>query len=95
MLDAIPTRAVGIRELKAHLSECLARVQAGERLTVTDRGRPIATITRIDAPAVPVWVQPLLGNRRARWAGGKPAGLARRVPLRGLPASEMVRQDRR
>jgi prevent-host-death family protein len=87
--------AVGIRDLKAHLSACLARVQAGERLTVTDRGRPIAMITPIDSPAVPVWVQPLVGNRRARWAGGKPSGLARRVPLRGMPASEMVRRDRR
>jgi prevent-host-death family protein len=87
--------AVGVRELKARLSMCLSRVQAGERLTVTDRGRPIATIAPIDAPAVPAWVQPFLGSRRARWAGGKPAGLARRVPLRGTPASRMVRDDRR
>jgi len=95
MSNILPGSAVGIRDLKAHLSDCLARVQAGERLTVTDRGRPIATITRIDSPVVPAWVQPLVGNRRARWAGGKPAGLARRVPLRGTPASEMVRLDRR
>jgi prevent-host-death family protein len=95
MEPILAVSAVGIRELKAHLSDCLARVQAGERLTVTDRGRPIATITRIDASVVPAWVQRLVGHRRARWAGGKPAGLASRVPLRGTPASEMVRLDRR
>lgn len=35
---------VGVRELKAKLSEYLTRVAAGEELTVTDRGRPVARI---------------------------------------------------
>lgn len=35
---------VGIAELKARLSEYLARVQAGEELIVADRGRPVARI---------------------------------------------------
>jgi len=87
--------AIGIRELKATLSACLARVEAGERLTVTDRGRPIATIVPIDAAPVPDWVQTLIGNRRAQWAGGKPVGMATRVPARGKPASTMVLEDRR
>jgi prevent-host-death family protein len=33
---------VGIAELKAHLSEFLARVQQGEEIVVADRGRPVA-----------------------------------------------------
>jgi prevent-host-death family protein len=33
-----------VTRLKAGLSEQLRRVQAGEELTVTDRGRPIARI---------------------------------------------------
>jgi len=33
---------VGVRELKAKLSEYLGRVAAGEELTVTDRGKPVA-----------------------------------------------------
>jgi prevent-host-death family protein len=35
---------VSVRELKDRLSEYLRRVQAGERLIVTDRKRPIAEI---------------------------------------------------
>lgn len=35
---------VSVRELKDRLSEYLRRVQAGERLVVTDRKRPIAEI---------------------------------------------------
>lgn len=35
---------VGIAELKARLSEYLARVQDGEEIVVTDRGRPVARV---------------------------------------------------
>lgn len=35
---------VAVRELKAKLSAYLQRAAAGEMITVTDRGRPIATL---------------------------------------------------
>lgn len=35
---------VAVRELKAHLSAYLRRAAAGELLTVTDRGRPLAVL---------------------------------------------------
>ena len=35
---------VGIRELKAHLSDYIGRAAAGEAITVTDRGTPVAVI---------------------------------------------------
>lgn len=35
---------VGIRELKNNLSRYLRRVQAGERVMVTDRGNPVAEL---------------------------------------------------
>jgi prevent-host-death family protein len=35
---------VGVRELKAKLSAMLQRAAAGEVITVTDRGRPIALL---------------------------------------------------
>ncbi len=42
---------VGIRELRQKASEYLRRVEAGETIEVTDRGRPIALLTPIpDAP---------------------------------------------
>jgi len=35
---------VGSAELKARLSEYVARVQTGEEIVVTDRGRPVARL---------------------------------------------------
>jgi prevent-host-death family protein len=35
---------VGIRELRAHLSDYLARAKIGEEVIVTDRGEPIVRI---------------------------------------------------
>lgn len=35
---------VGIRELKARLSEYVERVAAGDDVVVTDRGRPVARL---------------------------------------------------
>jgi len=35
---------VGIRELRQRASELLRRVQAGETIEVTDRGRPVAVL---------------------------------------------------
>lgn len=40
---------IGVRDLKEHLSEHLRRVEAGEVIRVTDRGRPVAFITPIAA----------------------------------------------
>lgn len=42
---------VGVRELKAHLSSYLDRVQAGEEVVVTEHGRPIARLTTLDPDA--------------------------------------------
>lgn len=39
---------VGVRELKAKLSEYLGRAAAGEELVVTDRGRPVARLVPLD-----------------------------------------------
>jgi prevent-host-death family protein len=39
---------MGIAELKAHLSEVLRRVAEGETVTVTDRGRPVASIVPVE-----------------------------------------------
>lgn len=35
---------VGIRALKQNASEVVARVEAGEEITVTNRGRPVARL---------------------------------------------------
>lgn len=48
MNSDVVTTDVGIRELKAKLSECVRRAAGGERLIVTDRGRPVAQLTPLD-----------------------------------------------
>ncbi len=42
---------VGTRDLRANLATALRRAAAGERLVVTDAGRPVAQLGPIDAPA--------------------------------------------
>ncbi len=41
---------VGIRDLKNGLSKYIDRVRAGEEVIVTDRGRPVARLSSLDAP---------------------------------------------
>jgi len=40
---------VGIRELKAKLSEYVAAAARGQLITVTDRGKPVAQLTSLHA----------------------------------------------
>lgn len=55
---------VGIRELKAKLSEYVASVSSGGRVTVTDRGRPVAQLlpiasgSQVDRGIEAGWVDP-------------------------------------
>jgi prevent-host-death family protein len=90
--------SVGVRELKAHLSRHLKRVQAGTRLVVTDRGRAVATLGPTDA-ARPSDDEPmarhLVAEGKASWGGGKPRGAAG-VALAGGPSlADTVLEDRR
>lgn len=53
---------VGIRALKQNASAVVARVAAGEPVTVTDRGRPVARLTPV--PRSPL--EELLASGEAR-----------------------------
>lgn len=91
--------SIGIRQLKAQLSQQLRRVQAGETVHVTDRGRVIATINPVpdatDPPAVQ-WAREMVAAGRASWSGGKPRGSNPPVKRRGsLLVSDAVIEDRR
>jgi prevent-host-death family protein len=86
---------VGIRELKAHLSWHLKRVRSGARLTVTERGRSIATITPVETPVDAAWAHRLVAEGRADWSGGKPVGSPRPVRVTGgRTVSAGVLEDR-
>ena len=41
--------SVGVRELRQRASELLRRVEAGETIEITDRGRPVAALTPLPA----------------------------------------------
>jgi prevent-host-death family protein len=87
--------SVGVRELKNHLSELLRRVVRGERITVTDRGRPVAVLGPPAESPDAAFARELVREGLASWSGGKPRGAARRIRLRGKPISESVIEERR
>lgn len=84
---------VGIRDLKARLSEHLERVASGEVITVTSRGRRVAQI-------VPVagrdnLVRGLAEGWITRQADRPPQPVVRQRPLPGTPTTtELISQDR-
>ena len=43
---------VGIRELKAKLSEYVSRASNGEEIVVTDRGRPVARLVGLEGASM-------------------------------------------
>ena len=82
-----------MRELKAHLSEYIRQVTAGETVTINIHNRPVAKI-------VPIQRQTTLDDLAAQpgisWNGGKVAGLARGEALPvGVSLADWVAEDRR
>ena len=87
--------SIGIRDLKARLSHHLKRVRAGTRLTVTDRGRSIATISPVDAAERVDRLHEMVDAGDATWDGGKPAGARKRISVAGgRLVSDAVLEDR-
>jgi len=88
---------VSVRDLKTHLSEWLARAQAGEVVEVTSHRKPIARITAVK-PANSGITSPLqkaIDAGLISWNGEKP-NLPPPVKLRGQVKllSEIVIEDR-
>jgi prevent-host-death family protein len=92
-------RGVGIRVFRDRLTRYVARVRRGDRVVVTDRGRPVAILVPYEAEDEPA-------PQRARLdrvlSGGHVAASERRldvrfVPIRGKgePPSRTIIGDRR
>ena len=86
---------IGIRELKENLSHYMKKVKTGEKIVVTDRKKEIAIIMPLEKKAKEEKIYQLIQRGTARWSGGKPAGIPRRVVSRGKSVSEAVIEDRR
>jgi prevent-host-death family protein len=70
-----------IADLKAHLSEVIARVEAGETVDVMRRGKPIATITPKVKPKQKIDFTEI-------------DALVARMPFQEVSAGEFIRQMR-
>lgn len=62
---------VGIRALQQNASAVVAEAAAGETVTITDRGRPVARMTAIPRSRL----EELVDAGRARIAGRRPSEL--------------------
>ena len=87
--------SVGVRDLKNRLSHHLTRVRGGARLTVTDRGRPIATLAPVEEKDDVAWLHKMVAEGRAHWSGGKPAGSKNPPRNTGKLGSDIIIEDRR
>jgi prevent-host-death family protein len=84
--------SVGITELKTHLSDYLRRVQAGERLHITSRGREVADLVPADPVRAALWRMVEAGE--AEWSG-EDMVVPRDLPINtGRMLSDIVLEDR-
>jgi prevent-host-death family protein len=85
---------VGVRELRQDLSRYLRRVRRGERLVVTDRGRPLAVLAPwADQADI---LDQLVADGRARRGDGRLldiAPLSRPVSHDGTAALALEREE--
>jgi len=87
--------AVGVRELKNRLSEYLRLVRTGERVMITERGRPVAVISPPPVTPADRRIEAMLREGVVRWGGGKPRGAARPPRIKGASVAQAVIEDRR
>lgn len=93
-MNVATTRSeVGIRELKNGLSGYIDRVRDGEEVIVTDRGRPVARLSALDAP------HDRLAELVAAGVVRPPSSSQRYLPKQRIKAkgsvSELVAEQRR
>jgi len=81
---------MGIAELKAMLSETLARVKAGEEVQVTEHGRPIARLMPLSGASPVAATQELVRTGLVK-PPEKPADEAFWKTFWKLPRAEVVR----
>lgn len=92
-------RAVGVRELKARLSEYLRMVKQGERVLVTDRGEVIAELCQPQSSPTgpyPPWLLELARQGRVRLGLPNRPDLYKMLEPLGEPglAQKLLDEDR-
>lgn len=92
MTVATPRVEVGVRDLKNNLSRYLDGVGEGTEVIVTDRGRPVARLVRIDASVDRL--SDLIASGAVRPAPTRSRRLPKRVAA-STTVSELVADQRR
>lgn len=82
---------VGIRELRNHLSRYLERVEHGEEMVVTDRGRAIARVLPVTGERT---IDRLIREGKVTPASRRDRSVPKRVKTKG-PVSDLVAEQRR
>ena len=72
---------VNVAEAKAHLSEILDKVEAGEEVVITRHGKPVAHVRQVTTPKQPLDFEAL-------------AALRARLPPQQRPSSDVLRELR-
>jgi prevent-host-death family protein len=78
---------IGAFEAKNKLSALLERVERGEEITITRRGRPVARLVPVQRPA--------LDAEAARAAVARIVERSRGVTLEGLKIKDLINEGRR
>jgi prevent-host-death family protein len=83
---------VGIRALKQNASKVVARAKAGESITITDRGRPVAVLGPIRQSRIDAMIESGLATRPTRRLQDLPPPAPREAGQRLL--SEIIDEQR-
>ncbi len=73
--------AISLAEAKAHLSELVDRVEAGDSISITRRGKPVAQLTGAARPRKPIDIISL-------------KAFTATLPLQQVGAAQLIREMR-
>ncbi|MFH1604295.1 MAG: type II toxin-antitoxin system prevent-host-death family antitoxin, partial [Pseudomonadota bacterium] len=79
--EAYAMETLSLAQAKARLSEVLDRVEAGEEVVITRRGRAVARVEPISKPVLPIAFDVL-------------AAVRAKLPKASIPSAELIRQLR-
>ncbi|MBX3026832.1 type II toxin-antitoxin system prevent-host-death family antitoxin [bacterium] len=87
-------KAAPVTDMKSRLSHYLRVVARGESVTILDRGRPVARLTRVEADDAELEALVVSGLVRSPLAALPRAFLSRRLPRARTSVSRALAEDR-
>jgi prevent-host-death family protein len=86
--------SVGVRELKAHLSEYLREVKNGQIVVITEHGREVARLMPVGQP-VEERLQALVAAGLGEWSGERLPPVPHRPRVKGArTVADLLIEDR-